>query len=157
MFLTPCLYASLILILPTLFSLLMRHSFQTIFPFGWGRFLWLNFCTFGLWSNSYNLCRTIHALNVISSCVLCILHFFICIVSILILLLCFCFRVCKNPKPHKKWKIQKIWSYIFEHISHVSLALYLCTNGLLCIYEFNLFFMHLYLCGKNLDIYAWLL
>ena len=46
-----------------------------------------------------------------------------------ILLLCFSFVWVKNPKPHKKWKIQKVWSYKFEHISHVSLALYLCTNG----------------------------
>ena len=92
-------------------------------------FLWLSFCSFGLWFNSFNLCRTLHALNVISSCILCILHSFICIAFVFILLLCFSFVWVKNPKPHKKWKIQKVWSYIFEHISHVSLALYLCTNG----------------------------
>ena len=34
MFLPPCLCASLVHILPTLISLLMRHSFQTISPFG---------------------------------------------------------------------------------------------------------------------------
>ena len=39
-----------------------------------------------------------------------------------ILLSCFSFVWVKNPKPHKKWKIQKVWSYMFEHISHVSLA-----------------------------------
>ena len=27
----------------------------------------------------------------------------------------FLFFVCKNPKPHKKWRIQKVWSYIFEY------------------------------------------
>ena len=42
--------------------------------------LWLRFCSFGPWSNSFDLCRTFHALNVISSCILCILHFFLCIV-----------------------------------------------------------------------------
>jgi len=60
-------------------------------------------------------------------CASCI--FFVCIVLFLILLLYFSFMWVKNPKPHKKWKIQKVWSYMFEHISHVSLALYLCTNG----------------------------
>ena len=34
MLLTPCLYASPVLILPNLVSLLMRYSFQTIDPFG---------------------------------------------------------------------------------------------------------------------------
>ena len=47
-----------------------------------------------------------------------------------ILLLCFSFVWVKKPKPHKKWKIQKVWSYMFDHISNMSLALYLCTNGL---------------------------
>ena len=91
--------------------------------------LWLSFCSFSPWSNSFDFCRTLHALNVISSCILCILHFFLCIVFVLILLLCFSFVWVKIQKPHKKWKIQKVWSYIFEHISHVSLALYLRTNG----------------------------
>ena len=54
-------------------------------------FLWLSFCSFGTCSNSFDLCRTFHALNVISSCILCILHFFIRIVFVLILLLCFSF------------------------------------------------------------------
>ena len=129
MLLTPCLCASPVLILPTLVSLLLRHSFQTIVPFGWGRFLWLNFCSFGPWSNSFDLCRTLYSLNIISSCILCILHLFICIVLFFILLLYFSFVWVKNPKPHKRWKIQKVWSHMFEHISHVSLALYLCTNG----------------------------
>ena len=93
------------------------------------RFLWLSFCSFGPWSNSFDFCRTLHALNVISSCIFCILHLFICIVFVLILLLYFCFVWVKNPKPHKMWKIQKVWSNMFEHMSHMSLALYLCANG----------------------------
>ena len=129
MLLTPCLCASLVLILPTLVSLLLKHSFQTIVLFGWGRVPMVELLLFWSLIYSFDLCRTLHALNVISLCVLCILYLFIFIVSVLILLLCFCFCVCKNLKPHKKWKIQKVWSYIFEHISHVSLALYLRTNG----------------------------
>ena len=90
-------------------------------------FLWLSFCSFGPWSNSFDLYRTLHALNVISSCILCILYLFVCIVLFFILLLCFSFVwVIQN---HIKWKIQKVWSYLFEHISHVSLTLYFCTNG----------------------------
>ena len=92
-------------------------------------FLWFNFCSFDPWSNFFDLCRTLHALNVISSCIFCILHLFICIVFVLMLLLCFSFVWVKNLKPHKKWKIQKVWSYMFEHTSHVSLDLYLCTNS----------------------------
>ena len=92
-------------------------------------FLWLRFCSFGPWSNSFDLCRTSHALNVISPCILCILHFFVCIAFVLILLLCFSFVWVKIPKQHKKWKFQKVWLYMFVHISHVSLAQYLHTNG----------------------------
>ena len=110
------------------------NSLETLIPNNhsiWDEeeFLWLNFCSFGPWSNSFDLCRTFHALNVISSCILCILHLFVCIVLFFILLLCFSFVWVKNPKSYKKWKIQKVWSYKFEHISYVSLALYLCTNG----------------------------
>ena len=91
--------------------------------YGWA------FCSFGPWSNSFDLCRTLHALNVISSCIFCILHLFICIGFFFILLLCFSFVREKNPKPDKKWKIQKVWSYMFEHMSHMSLDLYLCAYG----------------------------
>ena len=92
-------------------------------------FLWLSFYSLGPWSNSFNFCWTLHALNVISSCILCILLLFICIVYVFYLTFMSLFCVCKNPKPHKKWKIQKVWSYMFKHISHVSLALYFHTNS----------------------------
>ena len=95
-------------------------------------FLWLRFCFFGPWSNSFDLCWTFHALDVslLYICASCIsLYPLFWLFSHWILLLCFCFCVCKNPKTHKKWKIQKVWLYMFEHISHVSLALYLRTNG----------------------------
>ena len=69
-------------------------------------FIWLSFCSFGPWSNSFDLCWTLHALNVISSCILCILHFFICIVSVLILLLLFLLKEltkCKSPNEKRYW------------------------------------------------------
>ena len=99
-------------------------------------FIWLSFCSFGSWSNSFNLCKTLHALNVITSCILCILHFFYAVFCFLSYFYISVFvwvkkniKKKKNPKPHKKWKIQKVWSYMFEYISHVSLTLYLCTYG----------------------------
>ena len=100
-------------------------------------FLWLRFCSFGPWSNSFDLCRTFHALDASLSCIcaLCIsLYALFWLFLHLILHLCFCFCVCKNPKTHKKWKIQKVWSYMFEHIPHMSLALYLCTYKWLCAF-----------------------
>ena len=107
MLLPPCLCASPVLILPTLVLLLMRHSFQTIVPFGWERFLWLCFCSFGSWSNFFNLYRTLHALNVISSCILCILYFFVCTVFVLILLLCFSLMWVKIQNHIKSEKYKK--------------------------------------------------
>ena len=128
--------------------------FQPSFHFSWDthskqsfcldkeRFLWLSFCSFGPWSNSFNLCRTFHTLNASLSC--------ICASCIsLYALFCFCFDhtllslfcVCKNSKPHKKWKIQKVWSHMFEYMScefglvpsylwhsaFTSLACFVCT------------------------------
>ena len=119
-------------------------------------FLWLSFCSFGPWSNSFDLCRTLHALNVISSCIFCILHLFIYIVFVLILLLCFSFMWVKiqnhiNSEKFKKFDciclstcLMWVWPCIFVQMA-------------LCIYELSLFFLHLYLCGKNLDIFVWLL
>ena len=119
-------------------------------------FLCLSFCSFGHWSNSFDLCRTLHALNVILSCILCILHFFLCIVSVLILLLCFSFMWVKIQNHIKSKK--------FKRFDHICLTTYLmwvlpCTSiqMALFIYELSLFFMYVYLCGKNLDIYVSLL
>ena len=106
------------------------HSKQS-FRFDEEGFLWLSFCFFGLWSNSFNLWRTLHALNVISSCILCILHLFICIVSVLILLLCFSF-VWVKIKNHIKVKNSKslivyVWTHITCGFCLVPLYLWLCT------------------------------
>ena len=126
-------------------------------------FLRLSFFSFGPWSNSFDLCRTLHALNVISSCIFCILHLFVCIVLFFILLLCFSFV----------WvKYIYIYIYIQNHIKsekfkkfdRICLSTYHmwvlpCTFVLMAlyIYELSLFFMHLFLCEKNLEIYVWLL
>ena len=147
----------------------LRFSFsQPSFHFSWDThseqslcldeegFLWLSFCSFGPWSNSFDLCRTLHALNVISSCILCILHLFVCIVSFLILLLCFYFVWVKIQNHIKSEKFKK-----FDRIclSTYHMWVWPCTfvQMALCIFELNLLFLHLYLYGKNLDIFVWLL
>ena len=131
------------------------HSKQSFYLDEEG-FLWLSFCSFGPWSNSFDLCKTLNALNVISSYIVCILHLFICIVFVLILLLCFSFVWVKIQNHIKSEKFKKfdriclstclmwVWSCTFVQIA-------------LCIYELSLFFLHLYLCEKNLDIFVWLL
>ena len=49
---------------------------------------------------------------------LCIMHLFICIVFVFVCVFYLTFMslfcVCKNPKPHKKLKTQKIWLYMFK-------------------------------------------
>ena len=123
-------------------------------------FLWLSFCSFGPWSNSFDLCRTLHALNVISSCIFCILHLFICIVFVLILLLCFSFVwVKKKKKIQNHIKSEKFKKFDCICLSTCLMWVWPCTfvQMTLCIYELSLFFLHLYLCGKNLDIFVWLL
>ena len=119
-------------------------------------FLWLSFCSLGPWSNSFDLCRTLHALNVISSCNLCILHLFVCIVSFFILLLCFCFVWVKIQNHIKSEKFKK-FDRICLSIYHIWVWPCTFVQMALCIYELSLLFLHLYLCGKNLDIFVWLL
>ena len=87
---------------------------------------------------------------------LCILHLFVCIAFVLILLLCFSF-VWVKIQNHVK-------SENFKKSDRICLSTYYmwvlpCTfiQMTLCIYELSLFFMHLYLCGKNLNIYVWFL
>ena len=84
------------------------HSKQTL-RLDEEEFLWLSFCSFGHWSNSFDLCRTLHALNVISSWIFffCILHLFICIVFVFILLLCFSFVWVKIQNHIKSEKFKK--------------------------------------------------
>ena len=59
----------------------------------------------------------------------------------------------KNPKTYKKIENQKVWSTLLSFVSNHVL---LCTFVLmaLCIYEHSLFPMHLYYCGRTLDIYV---
>ena len=59
----------------------------------------------------------------------------------------------KNPKTYKKIENQKVLSTL---LSFVSKHVLLCTFVLmaLCIYECSLFPMHLYHCGRTLNIYV---
>ena len=76
----------------------------------------------GSWFNSSDLCRTFHVLD---ASLLCIYLSCISVYALFLFwsyFLYFSFVWVKNPKQHKKWKIQKVWLYMFEHISHVCLA-----------------------------------
>ena len=80
---------------------------------------------------------------------------------------CFCFKCfyivafnqffsyfyVKNPKTHKKEKIQKVWSTLLSFVSKYVLP---CTfvQMALCIYEHSLFPMHSYHCRRNFEIYV---
>ena len=132
------------------------HSKQS-FRLDEERFLWLNFCSFGPWSNSFDLCWTLHALNVTSSCILCILHLFLCIILLLILLLCFSFVWVKKIQNHIKSENFKKFDCICLSTYHMWVRPYTFVQIALCIYELSLLVLHLYLCGKNLDILVWLL
>ena len=86
-----------------------------------GSYSWA-YALFSPWSYFFDLCRTLHALDVIYSCIYASYINLYALLFVFDLTLLFLFCVSKNPKPHKKLKIQKVWSYIFEHISHVSLV-----------------------------------
>ena len=64
----------------------------------------------------------------------------------------FSFFYVKNPKTHKKEKIQKVWSTLLSFVSKYVLP---CTfvQIALCIYEHSFFPMHSYRCGRNFEIY----
>ena len=113
------------------------------------RFLWLSFCSFGPWSNSFDLCRTLHAFFA-SYIYLYALGFFLSYFYVLVL----CEKKIQNQIKSEKFKK-------FDRIclSTCLIWVWTCTfvHMVLCIYELSLFFLHLYLCGKNLDIFVWLL
>ena len=95
-------------------------------------FLWLSLCSFGPWSNSFDLCRTLHALDASLSCICasCISLYALLLFLHLILLLCFCFCVCKNPKTTKKVKNSKsLIIYIWSHVT--------CDFGLVPSYKWR--------------------
>ena len=93
------------------------HS-KHLFHLGEKWFLWLRFCYFGFWSNSFVLCRTLHALDASLSCICasCISLYALFLFLLLILLLCFCF-VCVKIK--KRIKSEK-----FKKFNHVCLSTY---------------------------------
>ena len=86
--------------------------------------------------------------------------------SYIVLFICICFKcyyiivfdqsflvfmtkIQKHKKSRKSIKFDQHCCVL----SQAYFALYLCTNGL-CIYERNLFPMHWYHCGRNLDFYV---
>ena len=124
-FLPPCLCAFPVLFQPSSHFSWDTHSKQS-FRLDEEGFLWLSLCFFGHWSNSFDLCRTLHALDASLSCIcascISLYALFFCCFCIWSYFCAFVFMCVKIPKTHKKWKIQKVWSYMFENISHVSLA-----------------------------------
>ena len=119
-------------------------------------FLWLSFWSFGPWSNSFDLCRTLHALDASLSCICasCIFLYALFLLFLhLIILYCFWFVWVKIQNHIKSKKFKK-----FDRICLSTYRMWVlpCTfvQMTLCIYELSLFFMHLYLCGKNLDIFV---
>ena len=119
--------------------------------YGWA------FTLFGPWFNSFDLCRTLHALDTSLSCICasCI-SLYALFWLFLHLILFFCFVWVKIQNHIKNEKLKK-----FDHtcLSTYHMWVLPCTfvQMALCIYKLSLFFMHLFLCGKNLDIYVWLL
>ena len=75
---------------------------------------------------------------------------------VLILFLCFSFVWVKIQNHIKSEKFKKS-DRICLSTYHMWVLPYTFVQMTLCIYEFSLFFMYLFLCGKNLEIYVWLL
>ena len=152
MLLTLCV--SLILILPTIVSLLIRHSFQTIIVFGWGRVPWLSFCSFGPWYNSFNPCRTLHALDASLSCICASYISLYALFWLFLHLILFFWFVWVKIQNHIK--SEKFKKFDRTCLSTYHMWVLPCTfvQMTLCIYELSLFFMHLYLCGRNLETYV---
>ena len=87
-------------------------------------FLWLIFCSFHHWSNSFYLCRTLHVLDTSLSCIYasCIVHrasfYMHCFLFLFVdLTLLLCFWVSKYSKTYKKYKISKVWSLVLCHFT----------------------------------------
>ena len=73
-------------------------------------FLWLSFCSFGPWSNSFDLCRTRHALDASLSCICasCISLYALFLLFLhLIILYCFWFVWVKIQNHIKSEKFKK--------------------------------------------------
>ena len=124
-----CLCASPVLILLTLIPLSWDTYFKKSFRLDEKRFLWLSFYFFGPWTDFFDLCRTLHALNATPLCICasCIYLYALCL---LILLYCFCFEWIKIQKLIKSKKISKnLIAYVVSY--HIlSLVWYLYTNGI---------------------------
>ena len=88
-----------------------------------------------------------------------VLMLVVCLVSCVFVLLFVCFYqsffcvLCQKSKYHIKSRISKCLIDFVEFCIKTRFALYLCTNGFVH-FRALLVFMHLYLCGKNLEIYV---
>ena len=112
-------------------------------------FLWLSFCSFGPWSNSFDLYRTLHAF-----CASCIsLYALFLFWSYFYAFVFVCVKFQNHIKSEKFKKFDRIF------LSTYHMWVWPCTfvQMALCIYKLSLLILHLYLCGKNLDIFVWLL
>ena len=120
--------------------------------------LWLSFYSFGPWFNSFNLCRTIHALDASLSCICasCISLYALFWLFLHLNFFCFSFVWVKIQNHIKSEKFKK-FDRIYLSTYHMWVLPCTFVQMALCIYELSLFFMHLFLCEKNLEIYVWLL
>ena len=121
-------------------------------------FLWLSFYSFGPWSNSFDLCRTLHAFDALLSCIYVSCIFLYALFWLFLHLILFFFSFVW-VKIQNHIKIEKFKKFYRTCSSTYRMWVLPCTfvHMALYIYEFSLFFMHLFLCGKNLEIYVWLL
>ena len=106
-------------------------------------FLWLSFYSFGHWSNSFDLCRTLHALDVSLSCICasCIFLYVLFCFFLLILLYLFYFWVCS--KIQKPIKIEKSSKSLIACVVYIT-----CEFGLVPSYKWRNAFTNLacYIC-----------
>ena len=65
----------------------------------------------------------------------------------------FCFFLCQKSKKHIKIENQKACLTLLSFCLKTCFALYLCANGLVH-FRTLLVFMHVYLCGRNLEIFV---
>ena len=80
----------------------------------------------------------------------CLFTFVLNVFKLSVLIIIF---LCENPKTHKKIENQKVSSTLLSFVPKHVLP-YTFVLMALCFYECSLFPMHLYPCGRTLDIYV---
>ena len=81
------------------------------------------------------------------------LFIYLCILLVYFLFLIYLFLLCQKSKNHIKIRKSKSLIDIVEFCLRTCFALYLCANGFV-LFRALLVFMHLYHCGKNLEIFV---